>query len=73
MVMVVSVLSIESLGVKHYRTRLVRSQNLCFSTLHRVVGGETVLSISLRKERNIVSVLSIESLGVKQDFFFYVL
>ena len=62
----VSVLSIESLGVKLYNVGNREALHLCFSTLHRVVGGETLIMLSLLYFLRNVSVLSIESLGVKQ-------
>ena len=43
----VSVLSIESLGVKLDHLALEAVDNEGFSTLHRVVGGETVYKLSI--------------------------
>ena len=45
----VSVLSIESLGVKHLGHCSKGAILACFSTLYRVVGGETGASEALRK------------------------
>ena len=61
----VSVLSIESLGVKLAQALGLETPQESFSTLYRVVGGETLDVCFPHPPPIRVSVLSIESLGVK--------